>query len=197
MDFLGVDVKELITNLGLWGVFGIIFAESSIIFFLPGDSLLFIAGLLASQQLYSVVYLIIGSLIAAVIGNNFGYGIGRRFGEGLFEKDKFLFKKEYSVKAHHFFEKYGALTIIMARFIPVIRTFAPIVAGIGKMNYRLFLIYNVVGALIWILLLSLAGYYLGEIVPNVDKYLLPIVAGIIILSVLPGIVAYLKNRKQS
>ena len=192
---LGFNVQDIITSLGLWGVFGFIFAESCVIFFLPGDSLLFIAGLLASQHLYSVVYLIIGSFIAAVIGNNFGYGLGRRFGEGLFEKDKFLFKKEYSVKAHAFFEKYGALTIILARFIPAIRTFAPIIAGIGKMNYRLFIIYNVIGAFIWVLLLCLAGYFLGEAVPNIDKYLLPIVGLIIILSILPGIFAYLKNRK--
>ncbi|MBI3954437.1 VTT domain-containing protein [Candidatus Collierbacteria bacterium] len=194
------DLMEFIRWGGLMVVWGMVFAESGLLigFFLPGDSLLFTAGFLASQGVFNEWALWLGSIIAAVTGDAIGYWFGHRWGRGLFKKeDSLLFHKDNLLKAEKFYEEHGKKTIIIARFLPVIRTFAPIVAGIAKMEYRNFALFNVVGALLWAGGVSMAGYWLGSLIPDVDKYLLPIVAGIIIVSILPPVFHILKDRRAA
>lgn len=183
------NLPQLIQSIGYLGIWGIIFAESGLLvgFFLPGDSLLFTAGFLASQDLFNVWLLIGGAFICAVAGDSVGYLTGHRVGRRLFNRDDSLFfHKNHLVKAQTFYEKYGAKTIVLARFLPVVRTFAPIVAGIGSMDYRLFVTYNVVGGFLWTVGITLLGYFLGNVIPDVDHYLLPIIALIVVVSVAPS-----------
>lgn len=183
------NLPELIKSFGYLGVWGIVFAESGLLvgFFLPGDSLLFTAGFLASQNVFNIWLLVIGAFICAVLGDSVGYLTGHRFGRRLFTKeDSWLFHKDHLIKAEKFYEKYGNKTIVIARFLPIIRTFAPIVAGIGNMQYQLFITFNLLGGLLWTAGLTLVGYFLGSVIPNVDQYLLPIILLIIILSVAPS-----------
>lgn len=196
---MNFDLTELIKTVGLLGVFGIVFAESGLLigFFLPGDSLLFTAGFLASQGFVNIWFLAIGSFIAAVVGDSVGYMFGHKVGKRLFQReDSLLFHKDNLLKAQEFYKKHGGKTIILARFMPIVRTFAPIVAGMGDMHYHTFIVYNVIGGLLWAVGLSLAGYFLGNLVPDVDKYLLPIVLAIIILSVAPSAYHILKEPKH-
>lgn len=189
------DLTELIKTIGLLGVFGVVFAESGLLigFFLPGDSLLFTAGFLASQGFINIWFLALGSFIAAFVGDSVGYSFGYKVGRRLFQKENsLLFHKDNLIKAERFYEKHGGKTIILARFMPIIRTFAPIVAGMGKMHYSSFLFYNIIGGFLWAIGLSLGGYVLGNTIPNVDRYLLPIIFLIIILSLLPSIIHILK-----
>ena len=168
-------------------VFLILFAESGLLvgFFLPGDSLIFPLGLLASQGHFSLPLLVLTCAIGAIAGDSLGYLIGRKFGSSLFQKsDSLFFKQEYVHRAHEYFDRYGKITVIVARFVPIIRTFAPTVAGVAKMDYRTFLAYNVVGGVMWATALLLLGYYLGKVVPNIDRYLLPIIALIIVSSLI-------------
>lgn len=184
------DLPELIRTVGYLGVFGIVFLESGLMigFFFPGDSLLFTAGFLASQGFLDIKVLIIGCFLAAVAGDSIGYYIGQKFGRKLFKKeDSIWFHKDHLDRAQRFYDKHGGKAIILARFIPVIRAFAPIVAGIGLMRYKKFVIYNLVGAVLWAIAIPLLGYYLGSAIPDVDKYLLPIVGLIVIASVLPAL----------
>lgn len=192
------DLPELIKSLGLFGVWVIVFAESGLLvgFFLPGDSLLFTAGFLASQGLLNIWLLIGGSFICAVLGDNVGYSTGHRFGRRLFRKeDSWLFHKKHLVTAQKFYEKYGKKTIILARFMPVVRTFAPIVAGVGSMDYRTFLTYNLIGGFLWTFGITLLGYFLGRVIPDVDKYLLPIILVIIVASIAPSILHLYQENK--
>jgi len=194
-----MDLKEMLPAIGYAGIFFIVFAESGLLigFFLPGDSLLFTAGFLASQNIFSIKVLALICFAGAVLGDSVGYEFGKKVGRKLFKrKDSFLFKKENLEKAEKFYEKHGKKTIVLARFIPVIRTFAPIIAGIGDMQYKTFISYNVFGGFFWAVGLCLAGFLLGNSIPNVDKYLLPIVLVIIIVSVSPGFYHILKNRNQ-
>src|SRR3989344_532173 len=180
-----LDVVSLVQLSGYLGLFLIVFAESGLFFgfFLPGDSLLFTAGFLASQGYFNVVTLAVGLFIAAVTGDSVGYWFGKKIGPKLFVKeDSFFFHKKNLIKAQSFYEKNGKKTIVIARFIPIVRTFAPIVAGIGNMHYSTFVSYNVIGGFVWTFGLTFGGYYLGKMIPNVDKYLLPIVLFIIIVS---------------
>lgn len=191
------DLISFVKTAGYLGVSGIIFAESGLLigFFLPGDSLLFTAGFLASQGVLDIYLLIPLLFLAAVIGDNVGYTFGYRLGPKIFKKeDSIFFDKENITRAQLFFEKHGGKALILARFIPVIRTFTPILAGVGKMHYLTFVIYNVIGGLLWAVGLLSLGYFLGNIIPNVDRYLLPIVLAIIILSVLPNIIHLMKNK---
>ncbi len=196
------DLAELIKAIGLLGVFGIVFAESGLLigFFLPGDSLLFTAGFLASQGFINIWVLALGSFLSAVAGDSVGYAFGHKFGRRLFErKNSLLFHKDNLIKAEKFYERHGGKAIILARFMPIIRTFAPIVAGIGSMRYQSFLSFNIIGGFVWAIGLSVGGYILGNSIPNVDRYLLPIVVLIIVLSVLPSAIHVLKepqHRKQ-
>lgn len=180
-------------------VTAIIFAECGLLvgFFLPGDSLLFAAGVLAGQGLFNVWIVMPLLLAAAIIGVSVGYAVGAGWGRRLFERqDSRFFKSENLVKAEAFYKKHGGKTIILARFIPIIRTFVPVVAGIGRMSYPKLIFYNVIGGVIWVVGLVGAGFWLGEKVSNIDKYLLPIIAIIIFLSILPGLIAMLKTPER-
>ncbi len=183
------DLLQLIQTVGYIGLFAIVFAESGLFFgfFLPGDSLLFTAGFLASQDILNIWLMIPLLIIAAITGDQVGYWTGRHFGKWLRrQKESFFFKKHHLEQAEVFYDKHGTKTIVLARFIPFIRTFAPIVAGMAKMNYGIFISYNIIGGITWITSMSLLGYFLGSIIPGVDKYLYPILIGIIIISLIPA-----------
>ena len=195
-----IDLKVLIQNIGYAGIFGIVFAESGLFFgcFLPGDSLLFMAGFLASQGLFSLPILLIGCFLAAVLGDNVGYAFGHKFGRKLFQKeDSFFFRKENLLKTEDFYKKHGAKTIVLARFIPIIRTFAPIVAGLAGMDYKKFLRYNLIGGVLWGVGVTSAGYFLGKAIPGAEHYLLPIVIGIVIISVIPALIHYIQEKSAA
>ena len=167
------DLLKILPTIGYLGIFAIVFAESGLFigFFLPGDSLLFTAGFLASQGIFDIRILAFLCFIGAVAGDSVGYWFGHKVGRKLFQKkDSLLFHKDNLMKAEKFYEQHGKKTIVIARFMPMIRTFAPIVAGIGSMDYKTFISYNVFGGLIWGVGLTLAGYYLGNLIPDVDKY---------------------------
>lgn len=194
-----LDLQSIIQAIGYVGVFAVIFAESGLLigFFLPGDSLLFTAGFLASAGYFNIHMLVLGCFIAAVTGDSVGYFIGHKWGRRLFnKKDSVFFHQSHLLKAEAFYEKHGGKTIILARFMPVIRTFAPVVAGIGKMHYTKFLSYNIVGGLLWAVVLPYLGYFLGKSIPDIDKYLIPTVLLIIIVSIAPGIYHTLKTKEQ-
>src|SRR3989344_369882 len=185
-----LDPKFLIEAVGIVGIIAIIFAESGLFFgfFFPGDSLLFTAGLLASQSLLSLPVLLVGTFIAAVIGDNVGYAFGKKVGPALFSRENsFFFNKKHIERSREFFGKYGKKAIILARFMPIVRTFTPILAGVGSMEYRTFFAYNIVGGFIWTFGMILLGYFLGSVIPDPDRYILPIVLIIIVLSVLPAV----------
>jgi membrane-associated protein len=193
------DLVELIKTWGYIGLFFIVFAESGLFFgfFFPGDSLLFTAGFLASQDFLNIWVLVPLMVAGAIAGDSVGYFMGNRFGDWLMKKkDSLFFKRRYLLEAQAFYEKHGGKTIILARFVPAVRTFAPIVAGMAKMEYRKFISFNVWGGLLWGAGMTLLGFFLGSAIPNVDKYLLPIVGIIIILSVLPGAVHLLGRNHQ-
>jgi membrane-associated protein len=185
---LPIDLEELIRAVGYVGMFAIIFAETGLLFgfFLPGDSLLFTAGFLASQDYLNVWWLVLICFVAAVTGDATGYAIGKSGGRRLFQREESrFFKPEFLVKAQLFFEQHGGKAVILARFLPIVRTFVPVVAGMGAMKYTRFAAFNVVGGLLWAVGLPISGYFLGETIPSVDRYLLPIIALIIIVSILP------------
>ena len=203
---LHLDLASIIKTIGYIGIFAIIFAELGLLigFFLPGDSLLFTAGLLASTKIpntsqnYLNLWILIGIVfVGAVLGDSVGFTFGYRVGRKLFRRENSrLFNKENLVKAQGFYERHGSKTIVLARFVPIIRTFAPIVAGIGKMNYRTFIAFNVVGGALWAASVPMAGYYLGMFIPNIDKYLLPIIAVIIVVSAIPAALNFLRSRTR-
>lgn len=195
-----IDPEHLIEAFGTLGIFAIIFAESGLLigFFLPGDSLLFTAGLLASQDKFglSLPVLLVGCFVAAVAGDQVGYAFGKRVGPALFQRPQSrLFHPEHLKKAQSYFDKNGPKTIMLARFIPIVRTFAPIVAGMGSMPYRTFVAYNIAGGFVWSVGVTSAGYVLGKKVPDIDKYLLPIILLIVIVSILPAVLEVIKHRR--
>lgn len=193
-----LDPKFIINTLGLVGVLGAIFAETGFFFgfFLPGDSLLFTAGLFASKG-YMDIYLLVGfSFLMAVLGDSFGYAFGKKIGESLFKRpDSLLFSQRRVEQARSFYNRYGKKTIILARFVPIVRTFAPILAGVGNMDYKTFVKFNIIGGFIWVFGISLAGFFLGKAIPDIDKYLLPIIALIIFISFLPPIFHIIKEKR--
>jgi membrane-associated protein len=196
---ISFDLPILIRTIGYFGVAAIVFAESGLFigFFLPGDSLLFTAGFLASQDYFNVFFLIPLLILAAILGDTVGYLFGAKVGPKIFSRpDSLLFHQEHIQRAEKFYKEHGRATIILARFMPVIRTFAPIIAGVGRMPYRTFIIYNIVGGFLWVVMLTLFGYFLGRVVPNVDRYILPIVFAIILLSVLPGLVQIARSPES-
>lgn len=193
----GIDILSATETIGLLGLALIIFIQTGLFFgfFLPGSSLVFSAGFLASQSILHIWLLIPVLIIMAVIGNLFGYLTGRKFGSWLkTRKDTWYYKKKYLRKTEDFYKKHGKKTIFLARFIPINRTFAPIVAGIANMKFSKFLIHNIAGGITWITLVSLAGYYLGQSIPNVDQYLIPILLIIIFLSAIPLIWDWLLGK---
>lgn len=178
-------------------LFAIVFAESGLLFgfFLPGDSLLFTAGFLASRDLLNIYLLVPLLFIAAVLGDSVGYTFGHKVGRRLFnKKDSLLFHKDNLLKAQQFYEKHGKKTIIIARFMPIVRTFAPIVAGVGDMEYRTFLVYNVIGGFFWAVGVTLLGFFLGQAIPNVEKYFELIIIIIVVISILPSVYHILKEE---
>jgi membrane-associated protein len=195
-----LDPDHLIKTLGLFGVLAIVFAESGLLigFFLPGDSLLFTAGLLVATDrlgypLWAVCLLV---WIAAAIGDQAGYLFGRKVGPALFRRpDSRLFKQENVEKAHDFFAKHGPKSIVMARFVPIVRTFTPIIAGVSRMEYRIFVMYNIVGGLLWGCGVTLLGFWLGR-VDFVTTHIELILVGIVALSVIPIVVEYLRGRAR-
>ena len=198
LDF--VDPQKLLATFGTIGLFAIVFAESGLLFgfFLPGDSLLFTAGLLASQGKLSLPVILVGCFVAAVAGDQVGYAFGNRVGPALFRRpDSRFFKQAHVEKAQAFFDRHGSKTIVLARFVPVARTFVPIVAGVGSMSYRTFVTFNVVGGLLWAVGVTLIGYILGETIPNIDRYLLPAVAVIVLASAVPVAMGLLKARRRA
>ncbi len=194
-----LDIEALIKTGGYIGITAIVFAESGLLagFFLPGDSLLFTAGFLASQGYMNIWVLLILTIVAAITGDSTGYFIGKKIGPKIFKKeDSFFFHKDHIEKARTFFEKHGGKSIILARFIPIIRTFTPTLAGVGQMEYRKFLIYNIAGGLLWTCSLIGAGNLLGRTVPDAEKYVFPIILIIIVLSILPTIIHVTIEKKK-
>lgn len=194
-----MDLQEFIVAAGYIGLFAIIFSESGLLFgvFFPGDSLLFTAGFLASQGIFHIIPLIFTCFVAAVLGDSVGYTFGRRVGKRFFTRDSSMFfNRDNVARARAFYEKHGGKTIVLARFIPGIRTLAPIVAGIGDMRYREFLAYNLVGGLAWAVGITLVGYFLGSSIPGVDKYLVPIIGVIIVSSLLPAFFQVVRTRER-
>jgi membrane-associated protein len=195
-----LDPLVIIKTLGLIGVLCIIFAESGLFFgfFLPGDSLLFTAGFLASQNYLNIYILVWGAFICAVLGDSTGYWFGKKVGQKIFvREDSLFFHKKHVISAQNFYNKYGNKTIFLARFVPIVRTFAPIVAGVGQMKYKNFITYNICGGFVWSFGAVLSGYFLGQIIPGVDKYILPIILLVIIVSFFPIIFEILKSNYQS
>ena len=191
------DPNTIIQAVGVIGITAIIFCESGLFFgfFLPGDSLLFTAGILASQNLINFKFVLIGCIIAAILGNIFGYWSGKKWGRRLFERDAGMFFKKKRIKqAEDFYEKHGKYTIIIARFIPIIRTFAPIVAGIGKMNYPVFFTFSILSGVLWATVVLSIGYFFGGLIPNIEAFIIPISVAIIFVSFIPIIFKYIRLK---
>ncbi|HEY0896057.1 MAG TPA: DedA family protein [Sphingobacteriaceae bacterium] len=195
-----IDPEKLLREGGFYLLLFVVFAETGLFFgfFLPGDYLLFLAGMfVATDRLGVPIYvMVVGLILAAVFGNFVGYWFGRRTGPLLYErKDSFLFKKEHLRMAEEYYNKQGAFALIMGRFIPIVRTFAPIVAGLIRMDYRKFAIYNIAGAVLWISSLTLLGYFLGQrFEKEIEEYLLYIIIGFVVITALPLVWAYLKKK---
>lgn len=189
----------LVKLIGYPGIFAVIFLESGVFFgfFLPGASLLFTAGLLSSHGFFNPWVLVPLVAIAAILGDNVGYWFGNKVGAPLLKRNTRFFRREYLEQARVFYEKHGVLSIVLARFVPVVRTFAPIVAGIAGMRYRLFFFYNVIGALLWGAGITFLGYYLGERVPFVSQYLTPIIIVIIVVTCVPIVWQVYKNLPKN
>lgn len=200
MELLSLlDPRFLISSGGLAGITAIIFAETGLFigFFFPGDSLLFTAGFLASQGFFDIRLLIPLLFAGSVAGNLAGYAFGKRVGPRIFTReDSLFFHKKHIEKTQAFFHKHGGKTIFFARFFPIIRTFTPILAGVGGMPYTTFLFYNITGGLVWTVALTSLGYVLGNAIPDIDHYLIPIIAGIVIVSLLPGIIHIVVERQK-
>jgi membrane-associated protein len=193
------DVQGLIQWGGTLMVCAIVFAETGLFvgFFLPGDSLLVTAGIFAAMRLLSLPWLLVGASVCAIVGDQVGYWIGRRAGQALYRRENsFFFRKQHLQRAHDFYEKYGGKTIVLARFVPIVRTFAPAVAGAANMNYRRFVSYNVVGGVLWVWSMLLTGYFLSSVIPNVDKNIELVIVIVVVLSILPAVIEVLRNRRS-
>ncbi len=207
MEFLGDlfdklrDLPALVQWAGYVGLTIIIFAETGLLigFFLPGDSLLVTAGLLAADPAFGLNVWLLGVIlmIAAVVGDSVGYAIGKQTGPRIFKReDSLFFNKKHLLRAHAFYEKHGGKTIVIARFMPIIRTFAPVVAGVGEMEYRRFFAYNLFGGIFWIWSMLMIGYVLGTRFPALTMHLEKVILLVVFLSILPGIIAWLRERNR-
>ena len=205
MDFLTEfyhrlrDLPALVQWAGYVGLTIIIFAETGLLvgFFLPGDSLLVTAGLLAADPAFGLNVWLLGLIltVAAIVGDTVGYHVGKATGPRIFTRENSLFfHKDHLLKAQAFYEKHGGKTIIIARFMPIVRTFAPVVAGVGQMRYASFLAYNVVGGVLWIWSMLITGYVLAKTVPGVAQHVEKVILVVVFLSILPGIIAWWRNR---
>jgi membrane-associated protein len=194
------DVNALIAWGGYVGLTAIIFAETGLLigFFLPGDSLLVTAGLLAATKgLFNVYTLGLLLTMASVLGNSVGYAIGKAAGPRLFTReDSLLFNKKHLYRAHEFYEKYGGMTVIIARFMPIVRTFVPVVAGMAQMGYRRYTLFNLIGGIGWIWSMLFIGYFLGRYIPGVDRHIETVIVLVVLISLLPGIIGWMRTRKR-
>jgi membrane-associated protein len=207
VDFIlhiDVHLAELVAQYGMWVyaiLFLILFCETGLVVtpFLPGDSLLFVAGALAAlpSNDLNIHMMVVLMAVAAIVGDAVNYTIGRLFGDKLFSNpNSKIFRRSHLEKTHQFYERHGGKTIILARFVPIVRTFAPFVAGMGKMSYRHFALYNISGGLLWVLLFSYAGYFFGNM-PAVQENLKLLIVAIIVLSVLPGVIEVWRHRRAA
>ncbi|MDT7898820.1 MAG: VTT domain-containing protein, partial [Armatimonadota bacterium] len=190
------DVEALIRWGGLTGIVTIVFIETGLFigFFLPGDSLLVTAGIMAAAGYLDLRWLIPLTILAAIIGDQVNYAIGYRAGVALMSRyERF---RPHLERAHAFYEKHGAKTIVLARFVPIVRTFAPAVAGAARMNYRTFVTYNIVGGIVWVLSTTLTGYFLGRAIPHIDRYLHLVIAIVVFLSILPILREWRRERRK-
>jgi membrane-associated protein len=195
------DVRELVRVGGYVGLTAIIFAETGLLvgFFLPGDSLIVTAGLLSAQPQFGLNVYVLGVLLtlAAIIGNSVGYAIGRATGPRLFTRDdSLLFKKKHLYRAQDFYQKHGGKTLVIARFMPIVRTFVPVVAGLANMPLKAYTAYNVLGAVGWIWSMLFIGHFLGRVVPGIDKHIEPMILIIIALSLLPALISWRRERSK-
>lgn len=194
---MALSIDKAILGGGLIAIGATVFAESGLLigFFLPGDTLLFGAGILASQGTLPLGWLLVVTIVSAIVGDNVGYSIGRRTGPRIFKKkDSILFKHEHIARAEEFYEKHGGKTIILARFVPIVRTFAPMVAGIGKMPRQRFLLFNAVGGVLWGGGVTLLGYWFGSKVPWVEDYITPVILGVVLLSIVGSMAHLFKDK---
>ncbi|HXI11404.1 MAG TPA: VTT domain-containing protein [Thermoanaerobaculia bacterium] len=194
------DVQGLIQWGGYVGLAIIVFVETGLMigFFLPGDSLLVTAGLFAAKGDLNIVYLNLLLITCAILGDATGYLIGKRFGPALFKRDdSLLFKKKHLLKTQEFYEKHGGKTIIIARFVPVIRTFAPVIAGVANMPYRRFAMFNIVGGIAWVFSMTMIGYSLIKLFPEAEKHIHIVIIVVIILSILPGVIEWWRASRES
>ena len=191
------DVEGIIRWGGLLMLVVIIFAETGLMvgFFLPGDSLLVTAGVFSAAGHLELWTLLAAVTAAAIVGDQVGYWIGYRAGPLLFRReDSLLFKRRHLLRAHAFYERHGGKTIILARFMPIIRTFAPVVAGVGEMRYRRFVSFNVVGGFLWVWSMALLGFSLGHTIPDIDRHIHLVILVVVFLSILPGIIELIRSR---
>jgi membrane-associated protein len=191
------DVEGIIRWGGLLMLVAIVFAETGLMigFFLPGDSLLVTAGVFAAAGHLDIISLLFWVTLAAIVGDQLGYYIGYRTGPRIFRRqDSLLFKRDHLIRAREFYERHGGKTIILARFIPIIRTFAPVVAGVGQMEYRRFVMFNVVGGFLWVWSMTLLGVTLGNVIPDIDRHIHVVIAVVVFLSILPAIIEYFRSR---
>ena len=181
------DVNTIIQSGGLLIIALVIFAESGMLvgFFFPGDTLLFSAGIIAASGNLNLIEVIIVIAGAAILGDNIGYHIGKKLGPRLFKRDSLIFRHEYIMKAEAFYEKYGSKTMLVAHFIPIVRTFAPVTAGAGNMPYRTFFIFDAIGDIAWTVSITLLGYFVGSKVPGIEDYIEPVMIGIVAIFLLP------------
>lgn len=196
LDFIS---PEKIVAGGLILIAFIIFAECGLLFgfFFPGDTLLLLAGVLAAKGDFDLISVLVTVVISAILGAQTGYYIGQKYGPKVFKKkDGILFKQEYITRSEEFYEKHGGKTIMFARFVPIVRTFAPVVAGVGKMDIKLFTIYNILGGVLWGVSVTLLGYFFGSKIPNLDTYIMPIVLAVMVLSFAPTIYHIAKNLRN-
>jgi membrane-associated protein len=206
MDFLhqlfsSDGLRQLITNGGMPVLCLIIFAETGLLigFFLPGDTLLISAGLLSATNTITMSFVLmnVALMASAIVGNTVGYYIGKTAGKKLFERpNSKLFKREHLIRTHAFYEKHGGKTMVLARFVPIVRTFAPVVAGVAEMDYKKFFLYNVAGAVLWIGIMTSAGYFLAKTFPEVEKYLPMAILAVVGSSLLLPIVHFIREKRK-
>jgi membrane-associated protein len=194
------NLPELVQWAGILGLAAIVFSETGLLvgFFLPGDSLLVTAGLFAARGYLDIYWLLPALTLAAIAGNSLGYFIGRTSGPRIFNRENsLLFNKKHAMRASRFYAKYGRKTIVLAQFMPILRTFSPVIAGVGGMSFREFFTYNVLGAFAWIWSMIGTGFFLGTYIPNIEKNIHIVIAVVIFVSILPAILSALKARKES
>ena len=192
------NLPELVQWAGVFGLAAIVFSETGLLvgFFLPGDSLLVTAGLFAARGYLNVYVLVPVLTLAAICGNSLGYFIGRTTGPRIFNRENSLFfNKKHAIRAHDFYLRHGRKTIVLAQFMPIIRTFSPVIAGVGGMSYKVFMTFNIIGAFVWIWSMVGIGYFLGTYIPGIDQHIGIVVVIVVFLSILPGLIGAYRGKR--